>query len=421
MTVSRSFCLSLAVVLGSWGAASLMADDHRFVLLSARDNVQRGTFHVSRTDLGIGEANWQVDKRVLRGGKQEGVDLVSIDNGTITIILIPTRGMSILDVRDSSTGERLLGWDSPVKEVVHPHYVNLESRGGLGWLDGFNEWMVRCGLEFAGHPGQDRFVTNTGDVAEMELTLHGKVGNIPASEVELIIEEQPPHRIRVRGVVHERMFFGPKLMLESELSVLPGTRSFQLTDRITNQGGADQEFQLIYHVNYGAPLLEEGARFIAAVRDVRPMNAHAAEGLGEFATYAGPTEGYIEQVYLMHPYADEEGRTAVLLQNAAGDRGTSIRYSAEQLPYLTLWKNTASVEDGYVTGIEPATGFPFNRKVERAAGRLPVLEPGDSREFSLEFSILENKQAVQAMADEIRTIQGDRPTEHVETPPEIDE
>ena len=53
--------------------------------------------------------------------------------------------------------------DSPVKEVVHPSHIDLESRGGLGWLEGFNEWMVRCGLEFAGHPGTDQFINNTGD------------------------------------------------------------------------------------------------------------------------------------------------------------------------------------------------------------------------------------------------------------------
>ena len=29
------------------------------------------------------------------------------------------------------------------------------------------------------------------------------------------------------------------------------------------------------------------------------------------------------------------------------------------------------MEDGYVTGIEPATGFPFNRMVERKYGRVP--------------------------------------------------
>ena len=66
--------------------------------------------------------------------------------------------MGILDVK--MDGVRL-GWNSPVKEVVHPSHIDLESRGGLGWLEGFNEWMVRCGLEFAGHPGTDQFINNS--------------------------------------------------------------------------------------------------------------------------------------------------------------------------------------------------------------------------------------------------------------------
>ncbi len=65
-----------------------------------------------------------------------------------------------------------MGWDSPVKEVVNPAFINLESRNGLGWLEGFNEMMVRCGYEWTGHP-----VTADGQI----YTLHGKAGNTPAS------------------------------------------------------------------------------------------------------------------------------------------------------------------------------------------------------------------------------------------------
>ena len=86
--------------------------------------------------------------------------------------------MSVYEVKQ---GDVRLGWNSPVEEIVHPKYIDLESRGGLGWLEGFNEWMVRCGLEFAGHPGEDTFTTNTGGEASMDLSLHGKIGNIPAA------------------------------------------------------------------------------------------------------------------------------------------------------------------------------------------------------------------------------------------------
>jgi hypothetical protein len=126
----------------------------------------------------------------------------------VALTLVPTRGMGVLRV---VMGDLRLGWDSPVREVVHPKYVNLTARGGLGWLEGFNEWLARCGLEWAGHPGRDMFVNNLGEQAEMDLTLHGKIANIPASEVEVIVDRDPRPRIRVRGRVDERAFYGPKL------------------------------------------------------------------------------------------------------------------------------------------------------------------------------------------------------------------
>ena len=60
------------------------------------------------------------------------------------------------------------------------------------------------GLEFFGAPGTDEFIDNTGKKAKMDLTLHGKIGNTPASQVEVIIECQPPYDIRIRGRVDEK-------------------------------------------------------------------------------------------------------------------------------------------------------------------------------------------------------------------------
>jgi hypothetical protein len=370
---------------------------------------------VSRTVPGIARTKaWSVKVWVLHGGKQEGVALVIIDNGAMTVQVVPARGMGVLEAR---AGDVRLGWDSPVKEVVHPSFINLEGRGGLGWLEGFSEGMVRCGLEYAGHPGLDEFVDNTGAKAQMNLTLHGKIANIPASKVEVLVDKDPPHRIRVRGTVHERLFFGPKLELTAEVSTVPGSTSFRVEDAVTNRGASPQEFQLIYHTNYGGPVLEKGATVLAPVARVAPMNETAAKGVDAYATYEGPTPGFIEQVYLIHPLADAQGRTSVLLQNAAKDKGASITWSARELPYLTVWKNTSALADGYVTGLEPATGFPYNRKVERAAGRVPKLAPGETRRFALDFGLHTDKAAVADAADRILTLQKGHAPQVESTPP----
>jgi hypothetical protein len=271
--------------------------------------------------------------------------------------------------------------------------------------------LVRCGLESAGAPGKDLFIANTGAEAEMDLTLHGKIANIPASEVEVVIDRQPPHRIRVRGRVDERMLFGPKLELWAEISTEPGADAFRVDDTVRNCGAHDQEFQLLYHVNFGAPLLEKGSRFLAPLKQVTPINAHAATAVEKFNEYAGPSKGFVEQVYCLQPFADGRGRTLAMLQNAAADRGASLAFSTTQLPYLTLWKNTAAMAEGYVTGIEPATGFPYNRRIERKFGRVPKLQPNQRRRFTLDCQIHVGPDAVKQAGDKIARLQAGRQTQ----------
>jgi hypothetical protein len=385
------------------------AEPYRETLTSVAKNASVSEWKVTGKEVTPGcPTAWSIKKYPLHGGKQEGVELIVLDNGKLQITLCPTRGMGVLSV---TMGDVRLGWDSPVKEIVHPKHINLSARGGLGWLDGFNEWMCRCGLESNGHPGTDKFINNVGDEATMDLTLHGKIANLPAQEVEVVVDREAPYRIRVRGLVHERMFMGPKLALQTELSTEPGSATFRITDEITNNGAADQEFQILYHTNFGKPLLEAGATFLAPIDRITPFNENAAKGMKMYAEYAGPKAGFIEQVYCIVPRADTDGRTLILLQNKGKDRGASLSFFVKELPYLTQWKNTAAEEDGYVTGLEPGTGFPFNRRIERKFGRVPKLAPHASRSFSIDYAIHAGEAEVKTIADRIATIQGDhKPT-----------
>ena len=163
--MSKKFCL--CIIAGAFLFTNTMAQTNHFsqTLTSVERNIHLDTWQISNRDF-KDERSWSVQKYTLHGGKQEGVDLIVVNNGKLTFSVIPTRGMGIAKV---VMGDVTLGWNSPVKEIVHPNFINLESRGGLGWLQGFNEMMVRCGLEWAGHPGKDKFINNTGDEAEIRL------------------------------------------------------------------------------------------------------------------------------------------------------------------------------------------------------------------------------------------------------------
>ncbi|MGB8170827.1 MAG: aldose 1-epimerase family protein [Chthoniobacteraceae bacterium] len=380
------------------------AEPFRRSIASVVKNLRTEQVEFSGENETPGSPPWTITKSTLHGGKQEGVDVIAVKNGKLQFTVVPTRGMSVLRVQ---CGDLRLGWDSPVKEVVNPSLIDLQSRGGLGWLEGFNEWMVRCGLESNGHPGTDKFVNNVGDEATMDLTLHGKIGNIPASEVEVVVDREPPYRIRIRGRVDERMFYGPKLELWTEISTVPGSNELRISDTVTNRGEYEQEFELLYHTNFGRPLLEEGAQFLAPIARITPFNEHAAKSIAQHATYTAPTPGFIEQVYCIRPLADAGGRTEILLQNKACNRGVSMAWSVKELPYLTQWKNTPPELEGYVTGIEPGTNFPANRRVERKYGRVPKLKAGESHTATIDFAIHLDGGSVKNAAGRIAKLQGD--------------
>ncbi|PXA03843.1 DUF4432 domain-containing protein [Coraliomargarita sinensis] len=345
-------------------------------------------------------ADWSVQSYTLRGGLQEGVQVVEIHNGKLHFAVLPTRGMGIWK---GECGEITLGWDSPVKDPVNPAFINLEERGGLGWLKGFNEWFVRCGINSMGAPGIDTVTDYSGNSMDVPLTLHGKIANIPARAVSLEVTDGA---IVLRGEVDETMMFGPALRLNVEIRTDLGSDAMTITDTVTNLGQNPQEHEMLYHINYGETLLENGSRFVAPFKQVAPRDPRSAEGIKTFDRYGDPQAGFVEQAYLYDLAAKRGSReTAVMLRNAAGNQASVLRFSLKDFPCFTQWKNTAARADGYVTGLEPATNYPNPRRFEREKGRVITLKGGESRNTTLTIEALDTKKAISEVEKEIRQLQ----------------
>lgn len=388
----------MAVISGHAAAQS-------WLLTDAESGVEKGNWQVDSQQLKLSGERFSIEQKVLHGGKQEGskVLILTSQNG-LTIALSPSRGMDLLHV--NGHGVRL-GWDSPVQEVVNPAYMNLESRNGTGWLEGFNEMMVRCGFEWTGHP-----VSKDGVL----YTLHGKAGNTPASKVEVTVDDRAPHEIRIRGLLKEATFKKAKLETWTELRYVPGSDSFTVDDVLTNQADYPHDYQIIYHSNFGTPILEKEARFIAPLKSVSPFNDYAKKGLKGWDSYGAPTKDFDEMVFNLVPKADASGKTVAALINSKGDKGASIEFDTRQLPLLTLWKNTDTLKQGYVTGIEPGTNYAYPVTIEKQQGRVKQLQPGQSTGFTLTYTLLKDAGAVQEVEQRVRRIQGNQAVAVNETP-----
>jgi hypothetical protein len=380
-----------------------------FVLTDVSSDVWQESFAIDATAMGLGEGYpWSVKKHRLRGGRRDGVDLIIVDNGALRFSIVPTRGMGLWN--GWYDGNRL-GWDSPVTDgPVHPSLVNLAAAGGLGWLDGFDELLARCGLENNGAPFEVKTVKPDGSESNTTFGLHGKIANIPASYVAVHVGTEPPHEIVVEGHVDESRLFGTQVRMVTRISTVPGTNRLIVRDEFVNLKEQPVEIQILYHWNFGPPFLGPGSRFVAPSKSITPRDARAQQGIRQHDLYGPPEPGSTEQVYFHELHAGSAGdqQTLAMLRNQTGDKGVVLRFHKNQLPAFTLWKNTGGLRDGYVTGLEPGTNYPNARPFEKAHNRVVTL-PVDGRyvvETTLE--VLTAVQGVDAVEAEIKTVHSQR-------------
>ena len=202
----------------------------------------------------------------------------------------------------------------------------------------------------------------------------------------------------------------------TQFEVVPGSTTFALHDELTNKADYDDEYQIIYHSNFGTPILEKGAKFTAAASEVSPFNDYAKDGLKDWQTYLGPTKGYDEMVFNFKPIGDAKGNTLAVLHNAEASKGVAVGYNVKQLPVLTLWKNTDTKQQGYVTGIEPGTSYAYNTKFQRPLGLVPTIKAGETKAFDVTYTVLTNKKDVKSALKQVESIQKGKAVKQVMQP-----
>lgn len=308
----------------------------------------------------------------LRGGLRDGVLQVELVAGSTRVIVLPDRGLGIWKMH---AGAVELGWQSPVRGPVHPRFVPLAEPSGLGWLDGFDELVARCGLVNNGAPDFD---------ASGRLThgLHGRIANLPAHDVEVLLDDTAG-TVMVTGAVDETRFLCHALRMKTTLTLHADTPRLTWTDTVENLSDRPTTMQMLYHVNLGPPLVGAGAEVVVPLAELAPRDVAAAADVPTWNRYAAPQPGRGEQVHFMRLEPDMKGRVSAMLVAPDGTRAASLSWRAAELPCFTLWKNQGGLADGYVTGLEPGTNYPNPRSFEETQGRVVTLAPHAGVTFDL--------------------------------------
>lgn len=335
--------------------------------------------------------------RLLHGGRQEAVIEVVVDTGDLVVSVLPSRGMNIWW---ATYRHKRMFWESPVREAVHPMYVNLEYNGMLGWLDGFCEGVARCGLAYTGEPGVDTIVDDRGNRVEVSLPLHGRIANTPASEITLASASEGGRSfIVLTGVCYECAAQFDKYRLVSRLTIPIGGNEMAVHDEVTNLSSERvSPLELLYHINVGGDALEDGSRMVFRGK-VTSRDARAEEDFADHARFSTPQKCFIEQCYFIDLAESAGGRCGAMVVNANNDFAVYETHRRDQLKCFTEWKQLGL--DEYVVGLEPGTSLPRPRGVEREAGRLEFLDPQETRVFDLSIGAVEGTAAVAETADRL--------------------
>ncbi|MFD0717227.1 aldose 1-epimerase family protein [Paenibacillus sp. GCM10027626] len=311
-------------------------------------------------------------------GAERGVELIQVRTGAgLSYTVSPTKG---LDLSLAEFGGMPFSWQAAGGDV-HPQYYEAQ---GTGWLrTASGGLLMTCGLMHAGWPAE-----HSGHAHG----LHGRVHHTPARQV--IAEgkwDGDDYEMKVSGIVDETALFGGHLRMHREITSRLGENTIKLTDTVENAGFEPSTHMMMYHFNFGFPLLTEDAEIVMPPGTVKPREPETP--LAGYDRWQAPDPSYRERVYFHRPEAQEgEWVSAYVRQprfpQADGQHRPlrmTLSWNTAALPQLVQWKMPGA--GAHVLGIEPANcGMDGAPPDEAAAGRV-VLQPGETVRYELELKI----------------------------------
>lgn len=350
----------------------------------------------------------------LGDGAERGVRMLEFRTGTgLRFTVMVDRAMDIAEVEHKG---RAVGWQSPTG-FRNPAFFDYEGEDGLGPMRSFSGFLVTCGLDhILGSAEVDAETYNYPRRNVVRHGLHGRISNTPARLTGYGERWEGDRCILwAEGIVVQAALFGEVLHLHRRIEADLGGDEIRLTDRVVNAGFALTPHMFFYHVNIGHPVLDDGSRYLAPVREViwaSHVDSYRDQGVG-YRTMAGPRPGFAEQVWSHDMAADPAGEVPVALVNDRIGLGVEIVTRKDELPCAYQWQALQSGQ--YALGIEPSTHHVLGNLFARERDEMIWLSAGEARDYHATFRILDGAPAIAAAEARIRAA-GPQPDEDYPAP-----
>ena len=260
-----------------------------------------------------------IRRYTLTEGREKGLDVLDCDNGKIRFLLNVSKACDIMQLYHEGQNMSFVSKNGFTKRES-PFLRRFE--GGM---------LYTCGLDSVG--GREGF------------ELHGTLHNTPARVIRAEVNER---EIVVEAVIQNTALFGKNLVLKRKVSTAIGGEEVRIEDTLCNAGYADEKYCLLYHVNVGYPMLDDGAEIQAEVESCCPRTDWAKANEATRCAISAPVAGQEEMCYFLKL---KTGKASLV--NAKIGKAFSVEYSLDTLPCFVEWKSMASGD--YALGLEPCT------------------------------------------------------------------
>lgn len=286
-----------------------------------------------------------IQRYTITEGREKGLDVIDCNNGKLRFLLNVTKALDIMQLWHEGQNVSFVS-----KNAFTAREIDFLNRfeGGM---------MYTCGLDCMGR--------REGHI------LHGTHHN---QNAEIIHAECNEEGITVEAVIRETALFGQNLVFRRKVFTAINSGDLSVEDSVENAGYTDAEYGILYHINVGYPMLDEGAKIVCDCEKIDSRTEFATNNIKDAFVMSDSVPGQDEMCYYLTLKKPE-----ISLVNEKIGKTFTVSYSKETLPYFLEWKSMASGD--YALGLEPTTTILDDEFKYRK------LAPGQKEEFKVTLSV----------------------------------
>lgn len=198
--------------------------------------------------------------------------------------------------------------------------------------------------------------------------IHGRVHSIPAEIRELAADE---NGVKIVAEIRDTALFGQNLSMTRTISTAAGSGEVKIEDCLVNRAFRDEKYCMLYHVNVGYPIVDDGAKILGDFTESRPRTPWAKHEMAKMLAVEPPLDNAEETCYF---HMTSDGKMSI--ENAKLGKRFTVESSLHR---FVQWKSRASGD--FVVGLEPCTCWLDDEL------KYSVLKPGKSAKHTIVLKV----------------------------------